>query len=404
MVTEFQIHEFLNSVDDSEGRLFAKRLAANDTLATGSHQAGLYIPNEIAFRLFPSLLSADAVNPRVEFDAEIVSHGQAPKVLNIIWYNQKTRNECHVTRWGGSSSPLLDPEATGSLCLFAFYGSHDSDVSYCKVWICSNIYEEDNFESRFDIVEPGAPLFLNFSPSSLAVREPTLGYTVAEEQLGLWSQMNGGIDFPTGKELIDLVLQKLPDLVKLPVDKRLLRRREAEYIEFRRIERAVILPQVRDGFDDMDKFVSYANSVTNRRKSRAGKSLELHMEVIFREQGITGFAYDKITERHKRPDFVFPSIEAYLDPKFDKQKLRMLACKTTCKDRWRQVVDEASRINEKHLLTLQQGVSENQHQQMKEAGIKLVVPKEIRQSYPKSVRAEIGSVENFISELKGLSN
>jgi len=399
-----RFQEFLNSAEKEGARLFAKRLAANDTLATGSNQAGSYFPNSVAFSLFPSLRTASGGNPRVAFDVEVVSHEQASQVVNVIWYNQKTRNECHVTGWGGRNSPVLDSEATGSICIFAFFGTDGGDVDHCRVWLCSSLEDEEEIENRFDFVEPGVPLFLDFTSGPLIRREPTTLYAVAEEQLELWTTLQESAGFPTGKELVDFVVQAFPEFADLPVDGRLLRRREAEYSEFQRIEKTVVLPQVREGFSDVDRFVDYANSVTNRRKSRAGKSLELHMEVILHEKEITGFAHDKVTEGNKRPDFIFPSLEAYMDLGFEARNLRMLACKTTCKDRWRQIIDEASRISQKHLLTLQRGVSENQHKQMKEAGVKLVAPKELHRSFPKSVRPDIESIEGFISELKGLSN
>jgi hypothetical protein len=53
----------------------------------------------------------------------------------------------------------------------------------------------------------------------------------------------------------------------------------------------------------------------------------------------------------------------------------MLAAKTTCKDRWRQILNEADRIPAKHLLTLQEGVSEGQFREMNDAGVRLVVPR-----------------------------
>ena len=53
----------------------------------------------------------------------------------------------------------------------------------------------------------------------------------------------------------------------------------------------------------------------------------------------------------------------------------MLAAKTTCKDRWRQILNEAARIDVKHLLTVQEGVSSPQFREMKEEGVRLVVPK-----------------------------
>jgi EcoRII C terminal len=59
--------------------------------------------------------------------------------------------------------------------------------------------------------------------------------------------------------------------------------------------------------------------------------------------------------------FVVPSVR--------RRVFRMLAAKTTCKDRWGQVINEAHQIKEKHLLTLQEGISENQFAEMREEGI-----------------------------------
>ncbi|MCU2864148.1 type II restriction endonuclease, partial [Enterobacter hormaechei subsp. xiangfangensis] len=90
-----------------------------------------------------------------------------------------------------------------------------------------------------------------------------------------------------------------------------------------------------------DEFIALANSVSNRRKSRAGKSLELHLEHLFIEHGLRHFATQAITEGNKKPDFLFPSAGAYHDTEFPVENLRMLAVKTTCKDRWRQLLNEA---------------------------------------------------------------
>jgi len=78
----------------------------------------------------------------------------------------------------------------------------------------------------------------------------------------------------------------------------------------------------------------------------------------------------------------------------------MLASKTTCKDRWRQILNEADRIPLKHLVTLQQGVSENQFKEMHEAGVILVVPHKLHKSYPESVQPALLSLEQFITETK----
>lgn len=54
----------------------------------------------------------------------------------------------------------------------------------------------------------------------------------------------------------------------------------------------------------------------------------------------------------------------------------------------------------KHLVTLQQGVSENQFKEMRGAGVILVVPQKLHRSYPDSVQPELLSLEQFIRETK----
>ena len=59
----------------------------------------------------------------------------------------------------------------------------------------------------------------------------------------------------------------------------------------------------------------------------------------------------------------------------------MLGAKTTCKDRWRQVLTEAARSPEKHLCTLEPSISSHQLVEMNQEHLTLVVPQEIRMSY-----------------------
>jgi len=82
--------------------------------------------------------------------------------------------------------------------------------------------------------------------------------------------------------------------------------------------------------------------------------------------------------------------------------MRLLAVKTTMKDRWRQVLNEAERIPVKHLLTLQEGVSLTQFREMTETGVKLVVPKPIIESYHENIRPHLMTLDAFIGEVRGL--
>lgn len=78
----------------------------------------------------------------------------------------------------------------------------------------------------------------------------------------------------------------------------------------------------------------------------------------------------------------------------------MLAAKTTCKDRWRQILNEADRIPIKHLITLQEGVSEAQYREMRDAGVRLVVPEQVMSSYPDEVRSSLLSLEGFLAQVR----
>lgn len=132
------------------------------------------------------------------------------------------------------------------------------------------------------------------------------------------------------------------------------------YIEFelyKALERKLYLNAIRE-IDDLDEFIFIANSILNRRKARAGKSLENHIEYILNSWGIE-FSSQCIIENHRKPDFIFPSIECYNDKTFDTDKLTILACKTTLKERWSQILKEGTRVNTRYLCSNQGDIANN---------------------------------------------
>lgn len=109
------------------------------------------------------------------------------------------------------------------------------------------------------------------------------------------------------------------------------------------------------------------------------------------------------TENGKKPDFLFPSQAAYEDPAFPETQLRMLASKTSIKDRFRQVADEANRIRDKHLFTLTPGdVTHPKLAQLDELHIHLVMPKVVKESYDDLIQGETMTFSRFIEEVQGL--
>jgi len=155
----------------------------------------------------------------------------------------------------------------------------------------------------------------------------------------------------------------------------------------------------------VDDFVAVANQVLNRRKSRAGKSLEHHLSAIFDENSIR-YTAQAVTEGNKKPDFLFPSEEAYHDMTFSIEKLCVLAAKTTCKDRWRQVLTEANRLRDqnKYLCTMQQGISAAQMDEMQEERVILVVPRPYIRAYPRDRQDRIWTVTKFVSYIKEIED
>ncbi|MEQ6121475.1 type II restriction endonuclease [Reichenbachiella sp. MALMAid0571] len=186
-----------------------------------------------------------------------------------------------------------------------------------------------------------------------------------------------------------------PNQIKTHPDKELLNWLEAEYDLFKTIENDRYSEIIQTPFQTVEDLVKTANTILNRRKSRAGKSLEHHLEEVFRVFELI-FQTQVTTENNKKPDFLFPNIELYNNPEFDENKLILLASKTTCKDRWRQILNEADRIRTKHLFTLQQGISKNQLQEMNEYGVQLVVPRAYLTSFSAEHRGDILTLEQFV--------
>ena len=177
---------------------------------------------------------------------------------------------------------------------------------------------------------------------------------------------------------------------------------------FRALESHIVGEQLKDGFltemgqPDVDRFVSFSLSVQNRRKSRAGLAFENHLKTLFEREKIT-FSTQSFTEGRKRPDFLFPGGEAYQDPSFSSERLTMLGAKSSCKERWRQVLSEAARIPTKHLATLEPGISHFQLEEMQSSDLLLVVPQPIQQTYPQACRHGLLSLQNFMDHVTALA-
>jgi hypothetical protein len=170
---------------------------------------------------------------------------------------------------------------------------------------------------------------------------------------------------------------------------------------FRRLEKRIVAQRVSQGFTDadgvnVDEFIRYSLEVHNRRKSRMGHSFQNQLKAVF---DAFRLRYDAqvLTEKGKKPDFIFPGKEEYYNPAFRLELLTMLAAKSTCKDRWPQILPEAERIREKHLVTLEPGITSAQTNMMRESGVRLIVPQAIQSSYTSDQRVWLMDISGFVA-------
>lgn len=230
-----------------------------------------------------------------------------------------------------------------------------------------------------------------------------IGIVVETEEKNFLDEMIGkfGQSFPTTRVFSSYARSTLKDINPLDgADIAVMSWMEREEILFRTLEKHIIGDRLLTGFDgDVDAFLSYSLSVQNRRKSRVGLALENHLEYLFIETGIH-YSRTVFTENRSKPDFLFPGLENYQNPDFDPLLLTMLGVKSTCKDRWRQVLAEADRIEQKHLLTLEAAISENQTNEMSAKRLQLVLPRSLHQTYTPSQQAWLMDIDGFLDLVK----
>lgn len=214
--------------------------------------------------------------------------------------------------------------------------------------------------------------------------------------------------FPKAKEFSSLARTQVPGEPLSSPDDTLMQWLEQEEKLFRTYERFEVEKKLSVGFgnegNNVDDFINFSLSVQNRRKSRVGFAFENHLNYLFTLHGIKfqQGTSKNTTENKSKPDFLFPDFSAYHDPLFPKEKLRLLGAKTTCKDRWRQVLSEGDRIERKHLVTIQPGISEQQINEMRNKSLQLVVPTSVQTAYPSSHIIYLQNIMEFICEVKNL--
>ena len=368
---------------------FSKFITPNDTGTTGSHQAGFYLQKE-TWPLF--------------FNSKGIKGGNKDKYVTIKWqddfetssrfiyYGKGTRNEYRLTRFG-RGFPFLNDDNVGDLFVLCKISE-----DYYQAFVLQKDNDIDDFFSALNIS----------SESNNGLIQKDVQFSNEDLLLKCFDNYIKKLkfDFPNTFEIAQKAREFYNSINKIDnktisnnPDKIILDWLETEFKLFKKIENNRYSKILQSPFDSIDSFITKANSILQRRKSRAGKSLEHHLTEIFNFYNLN-FTTQSKTEGNKKPDFLFPGNEAYHDYSYESNKLVMLAAKTTCKDRWRQILNEADRIKTKHLFTLQQSISKNQLTEMYKSNVCLVVPLKYHRNFPIEFRDKILTLEIFINHVK----
>ena len=367
---------------------FCRFITANDTGKNGSHQAGFYIPKCAAALLFdtPGVKGENKDKMvKVKWQDDFTTDSR------FIYYGQGTRNEYRITRFG-KGFPFFEEDNVGDLLIIA-----QQSEDYYYGFVLQTDQDIDDFFAYFNLSPEKTNQLIDVTQASTPEKQLEIGI---QELVALYA------DFPETRQMAQFardIYNKVHHITDVHIckspDEQLLKWIDTEYGLFRSFEEKVYAPIYSVPFSNCQELVKFSNIILNRRKSRAGKSLEHHLATIFTAAQLE-YEEQAVTEDNKKPDFLFPNGEAYHNMLFPANKLVFLGAKTTCKDRWRQVLNEADRIETKYLFTLQQGISKNQLREMKHEHLKLVVPASYRTSFDKEFQPEIETLASFIEMVK----
>ncbi|WP_341684654.1 type II restriction endonuclease [Limnohabitans sp.] len=355
----------------------AKYLSAVDATPSTSNQ------HEINSNKFTAILG-DPGTSKVIFEATFLyfnPDADEPEACEdrVTWYDTRV-GQTHRSaeyRLYYRRNPVTELLREGDFCLIGMQTTGKLLIAIAR----PGSPEEYRLRHLFEMEQPVGRWLVD---SSIKESRITLATRQILEAMGIEAAQSFALDldqllsrfnktFPATKVFSQYARDTLPSPVSAidDPDGALEAWMEHEEILFRALERSIVKERLISGFAEVEDFISFSLSVQNRRKSRVGHALENHLSAVFDANAVR-YERGARTENNSRPDFLFPGAHEYHAVGVESPPLRMLGAKTTCKDRWRQVLTEAAKIPEKHLFTLETAISENQLREMQAASLTLV--------------------------------
>lgn len=332
-----------------------------------------------------------------------------PEVTNdLVTYYDTRLKQAHRSpeyRLYYRSNPVTEQMCEGDFCVVARRSTGDLLIGIAPAGSAHErrlrfLFEIEDVRDQW-VVGDG----VNTAELDLASRSilDAIGIQIADDAGDLLDKLvtKFGLVFPTTKIFSTFARETLGHRVNAQVEPDIALEEWMKQEErlFRALERVIVEKRLKEGFDTVESFISFSLSVQNRRKSRVGHALENHLEAVFKANAVK-YERGAKTEGNSKPDFIFPGGAAYHDPRMTAPPLRMLAAKSTCKDRWRQILAEAKRIPEKHLVTLETAISETQTDEMKVHSVQLVVPDSFAKTYTTHQQSWLINLTDFTKLVK----
>ena len=404
-------------LSDQFASVAAKRLAAVDTSTSQSNQHEVTGSKVLLRILGEQTRGFPRGGTDTRFDATYIWLGAEQEALSeegkLSWYDSRAKDPKRSAEWRlyyqtNTITDLMRPGDTLFLAhhtndrLFFIVTPDGTTIQSQLLWLFG-MSDQPGFQFQQRQLTEDTGGELDFAARYIL---DELGIDPDEPEADMMDGLIApfGLKFPTTRIFSELARKSLPEIsARDAPDTALLAWMEREELMFRRLERRIVSERIANGFisegeADVDGFLGFSLSVQNRRKARAGQALENHLEALFDANEIS-YKRGAETENKNKPDFLFPGQIQYRDDGFDPAGLTMVGAKSTLKDRWRQVLSEAARIPEKHLLTLPPGISENQTDEMQAKKLQLVLPKQLHTSFRLTQQAWLMSVSGLIELL-----
>lgn len=136
-------------------------------------------------------------------------------------------------------------------------------------------------------------------------------------------------------------------------------------------------------FTELDRFFL---SLTQSRRTRAGSAFEIILRTLFKR---LNYPFDEQQVINGKPDFLMPGRSHFDSNSMD---CIIFTAKRTLRERWRQIVTEGTRGLGFYLSTIDESISANQLDEMRNHRIYLVIPISIKEKV-----AQYRSAHNVIT-------